>query len=90
MSIEDNKRLVRRFIEELLLAGRQEAADEIVAPDFTAHTWPTTGPGPDGMKQAMQRMSGALRDVSMSIDEIIAEGDRVAVRLTSRATPRIP
>ncbi|HEX6139744.1 MAG TPA: ester cyclase [Candidatus Limnocylindria bacterium] len=86
MSTDDNKDLVRRFIEEVFVKGRVDAVDELLADDFTAHTWGTMAPGRDGLKAAMERVAAGLADVSMDVEDIIAEVDRVAVRLTSRAT----
>jgi steroid delta-isomerase-like uncharacterized protein len=84
MTAEENKALVRRFVEEVFERGRQEAVDELVADDFVPHTW-STGEGRDGLKQAMERISRALADVTFEIDDMIAEGDRVCVRLTASA-----
>jgi steroid delta-isomerase-like uncharacterized protein len=42
--------------------------------------------GRDGMKAAMARVAQGLSDAVMTVDDMIAEGDRVAVRLTSAAT----
>jgi steroid delta-isomerase-like uncharacterized protein len=82
-SIEANKALVRRFIEEVFVASRPDAVDELVADDFTPHSWPGVGPGREPLKQAQQRISQGLADARMTIAEMIAEGDLVAVRLTS-------
>ncbi|HEY3073107.1 MAG TPA: ester cyclase [Candidatus Limnocylindrales bacterium] len=84
MSVEDNKAVVRRFVDEVFVNGNAAAVDELVAEDFVGHTWP--GNGRDGLKQAMERVSKALADVEFSIDDMIGEGDRVAVRLTASAT----
>src|SRR3954468_21667223 len=43
MSIDANKQLVRRFIDDVFVAGGDEAVDELLAPDFVGHTW---GPQP--------------------------------------------
>jgi steroid delta-isomerase-like uncharacterized protein len=86
MSLEDNKALARRFIQEIFLEGRPESVDELLADDFTPHTWGSTGGGKQELVAATKRVSAGLADVSMTIDDVIAEGDRVAVRLTSRAT----
>jgi hypothetical protein len=59
--------------------------DRLVAPDFVPHSWPNVGPGPAPLKEAMQRVSAGLSDTTMIIEDMIAEGDKVAVRLTSRA-----
>ena len=45
MSTDANKRIVQRFVDDVLAAGRVEAIDEIVAPDFVSHTWDMTDAG---------------------------------------------
>jgi steroid delta-isomerase-like uncharacterized protein len=85
MGTNDNKAIVRRFIEEVFVRGRPEAVDELVADDFVAHTWGGMAPGRDGLKKAMARVARGLADVSMQIEEEIAAGERVVVRLTSHA-----
>ena len=85
MSIEQNKALVRRFIDEVFVAGSFAAVDELVAEDFMPHTWGSMGSGRQALKDAITRVSAGLTDVSMTVEDIIAEGDNVVVRLTSRA-----
>jgi len=85
MTIEDNKALVRQFIEDVFGRGRLAAVDELVAQDFVPHTYPGTTDR-DGLKRAMERVSKGLANASFTIDDMIAEGDRVAVRLTASAT----
>lgn len=85
MSIDENKALVRRFIDEVFVKGHGESVDELVSPDFTPHSWPGVKPGIDNLKQGQQRVSAGLADVSMTIEDMIAEGDKVAVRLTAHA-----
>jgi predicted ester cyclase len=79
------KALVRRFVEEIFEAGHLDAIDELVAPEFTSHTLGTNGP--DELKAATTRVHGSLRDVEFTINDLVVENDRVAVRLTSSATP---
>lgn len=86
MSIEENKALVRRFIDEIFRQGSFEAVDELLTDDFTAHTWGPTPVGKEGLKQAIVRVSAGLADSTMTVEDMIAEDDRVAVRITSRAT----
>lgn len=86
MDTEANKAIVRRFVQEVLAERRPEAVDELVADDFVAPTWPSDGSAKGGLKRAMERLSGALANVSFTIEDMIAEGDRVAVRLTAGAT----
>lgn len=86
IALEQNKELVRRFIDEIFLRGDFSAVDELLTDDFTPHTWGPMPPGRDGLKKAIQRVSAGISDPKMTIEDIIAEGDRVAVRLTSSAT----
>jgi steroid delta-isomerase-like uncharacterized protein len=85
MSTEGNEEVVRRFIHEVFVKGQVDAVDELVAADFVPHSWASTGPGIEELKQAVKRVSTGLSDVSMEIEDVIAEGDRVAVRLTAHA-----
>lgn len=83
---EENKALVRRFIEEIFVRGNLDAVDEVVADDFVPYTWPHTGDGKHDLKQAMGRVAKGLSDPEFTIEDEIADGDRVAVRLTASAT----
>jgi steroid delta-isomerase-like uncharacterized protein len=85
MSTTSNKSTVRRFIDDVFVHCRTDSVDELVAPDFTPHSWPGVAPGTAGLKEAMKRVSAGLSDVRMDIDDIIAEDDKVAVRLTASA-----
>jgi steroid delta-isomerase-like uncharacterized protein len=86
MSLDDNKRIARDFIDRVFVHGDPDAIDELAAEDFTAHTF---GPQPvsrDMLKAALPRVAAGIKDPEFRIDDVIAEGDRVAVRLTSSAT----
>jgi steroid delta-isomerase-like uncharacterized protein len=85
LTTEDNKALVRRFIDEVFLGRRFDAVDDLLTDDFTPHTWGRVEPGKDAMKAAIERVSHGLSDATMTIEDVIAEDDRVAVRLTSSA-----
>jgi steroid delta-isomerase-like uncharacterized protein len=84
--LERNKAVVRRFIDEIFLGGNFDSVDELLTEDFLPHTWGSMQPGRDGLKEAIQRVQAGISDERMQIHDIIAEGDRVAVRLTSSAT----
>jgi steroid delta-isomerase-like uncharacterized protein len=84
-TLERNKAVVRRFIHEVFLKGQFESVDQLLTEDFTPHTWGPMPPGRDGLKDAIQRVSAGISDARMTIEDVIAEGDRVAVRLTSSA-----
>jgi steroid delta-isomerase-like uncharacterized protein len=83
MTIEENKALVRRFITEIFEEGRLDAVDELCADDFIGHT--SGEIDRDGLRQTMGRVAKALADVHFTVEDEIAEGDRVAVRLTGSA-----
>jgi len=83
MSVEENEALVRRFISEVFEQGRLEAVDELCADDFIGHTWGNADK--EGLKAAMDRVSKGLADAHFQIDDMIAEDERVAVRLTASA-----
>jgi steroid delta-isomerase-like uncharacterized protein len=87
MSTDLNKRLVQRFVNEVLAAGRVEAIDELVAADFVSHTWAMTDAGRDKLTETTPQMHARLTDVEMTVDDLVAEGDQVVARLTSTAKP---
>jgi steroid delta-isomerase-like uncharacterized protein len=86
MTIDTNKAIVRRFIDEVFVQWRPETIDELLADDFVPHTWPSTGHPKDDLKAAMGRASKGLAEPRFTVEDMIAEGDRVAVRLTTSAT----
>src|SRR5258708_2421822 len=87
MSTEENKALVRRLIEEVWNQGNLAIFDELYAPDFIFHD-----PGLPQVrtreedKQWIARILKAFSDFHITIDDLIAEGDQVVVRLTARGT----
>ena len=85
MGTDENKVIVRRFIEEIFVKGNVDAVDKLVAHDFVPHSWPSVAPGPEGLKQAVKRVSTGLSDISMKIEDMISQDDKVAVRLTAHA-----
>src|SRR5439155_14064667 len=80
MTPEDNKALVRRFIKEIFEEGRADAVDELVAGDFVRHIGPSGDTDRDDLRSAMARVSKGLADVEFTIEDMVAEGNRVAVR----------
>lgn len=83
MTTEDNRALVRRFISEIFEEGRVEAVDELCAEDFIGHTWGEIDR--DALKQVTARVSQSLADIHFTVEDEVAEGDRVAVRVTASA-----
>jgi steroid delta-isomerase-like uncharacterized protein len=86
MDTDANKAVVRRFVQEVFEKLRPDAVDELVADDFISHTFPATNDGKAYLRQATERMAKVLSDIRFVIEDMIGEGDRVAVRLTASAT----
>src|SRR6266568_478612 len=63
MTLTENKTLVSRFIDEIFVQGRRESVDELLADDFVAHTWPSTGDPNADLKAAIDRTSKGLANV---------------------------
>ena len=88
-SIEANKAAIRRFYEEFLSRGDLAVADELCAPDYAAHFLPPWAPnGVEGLKQILTMYRTAFPDVRSTIEDLIAEGDQVIARATTRGTHR--
>ena len=81
MSIETNKALMLRFYEEFWCKGNADAVDELVAPDFVDHQLPSGWqPGPEGLKQLVREWRTGFPDMWETVEDLIAEGDRVVGR----------
>jgi predicted SnoaL-like aldol condensation-catalyzing enzyme len=83
-----NKALARRYHQDIFLQGNLAVADEILTPDFVWHAPPQTTfvTGPAAVKQVATDFRSAFRHLSSTADDVIAEGDRVVIRWTSRGT----
>jgi len=81
MSLEDNKAIVRRWIEAY--NKRNLDFDEFIAPDYVDHTNKVDR---EGLKQLFAMGLKAFPDWHETIEDIIAEGDTVVVRGTGRGT----
>ena len=88
MSAEENKALVRRFVEEFWNEGNMSAADELMAVDAAIHMPTGEVVKIDGLKSFAGTFRGSFPDWHSTVEELIAEGDRVAERWTGRGTHR--
>jgi predicted ester cyclase len=84
MSVEENKNIVRRFINEILTRGDVSVVDQLVAPNYRNLLIP--GQGIDAFKQLISMSVNAIPDTKYTIEDIVAEGDRVVVRFTFSGT----
>ena len=83
---EANKALVRRMFDEAWNERNLDVLDKICAPDYYG-----TGPygderGPEGVKRGVTSRVAAFPDLRATIEDMIAEGDKVACRITFRGT----
>jgi steroid delta-isomerase-like uncharacterized protein len=89
MSVEQNKALVRRSVEEFYNRENVnvDVVDEIYAADFVSHD-PAgfKAGGMEQLKQLMTSIYAAFPDFHLDIDELIAEGDKVVKRFTIHCT----
>lgn len=85
MSVENNKKVLRTVIEEGFNRGNLTALESLFKPDFIEHQF-GHHPGIDGIKRDIQSLRAAFPDIHLTIEDIIAEGDMVWIRMSSRGT----
>ena len=86
MSIEENKALVRRFMEEIVNEGNLELIDELIDTDFVNH-FPPPGTTPDreGFKKHLSDIHTSFTRIRYVTEDLIAENDKVVIRGTFNA-----
>ena len=85
----DNCGIVRRFIEETINQGDIESAARFVWEDVVEQVpFPGQVPGLEGLKDVLRGMRNAFPDLNFSIEEQIAEGDKVLTRFEWAGTHR--
>jgi steroid delta-isomerase-like uncharacterized protein len=91
LSADEHKATARRLVEAWNGAAL-ELLDEIVAPDYLFHdpADPTMPRGPEGAKQQIRAFRTAFPDLHLTIEDEIAEGDKVVQRLSATGTHQGP
>jgi steroid delta-isomerase-like uncharacterized protein len=82
---EQNKALARRWFEEVWNQGSESTIDELFHPQGKAYGFPDADSvlvGPEGFKTIHRQFHSAFTNIHIDIDDLIAEGDRVAIRWT--------
>jgi len=88
---EQNKSIIRHFVDEVINKKNLAAVDTLVAEDFLELVpLPGQGPGMEGLKYAIGLFLDAFPDIHWALDEQIAEGDKVVSRFTWTGTHRGP
>jgi steroid delta-isomerase-like uncharacterized protein len=86
-SLEQNKAVYRRFIEEVFNGGQLELIDELLAPDYVFNDAPPgTPPGKDAIRQVVTLFRSGFPDLYITIEDVLAERDLVCFRATTRGT----
>jgi len=83
----NNKTLVVRWFEEVWNKGRESAIDELFHPQGKAYGFPEPDSvltGPEGFKTIHRKFLSAFSGIHIDIDDLIAEGDSVAIRWTCK------
>lgn len=86
---EEPKAIARRVIEEFLNTGNPDVADEIFATGYVDHNPSNPGmSGVENIKRSVNDWRTAFPDTRNTVEDVVAEGNKVAVRWTTRATHR--
>jgi steroid delta-isomerase-like uncharacterized protein len=84
---DDLKTLRRRFDEEIVNGHNIDAIDNWFADDFVDHVEiPGMPPGIEGVKARHAALFGAMPDIHITVEDVIAEGDTTAARFTITGT----
>ena len=87
MSVEQNKAIVRRFFDEVLNQKDFGTVDELCAENYVLNVPPNPMiRGQEGLKQFLNTLFTALPDIHYTVEDMVAEGDKVAVRWTCCGT----
>ncbi len=88
MSTEANKAIIRRWWEAINQGNADTIIDDIYTADYTLHdpSLPEPVVGTQGVHEFIANVTAAFPDLQMTMDDLVAEGDRVVQRLTARGT----
>ena len=87
MSIEEeNKAVFRRVIDEVFNNKNMSIISELVSPDYVYHGAFGDAKGPEGLREIISAYHDAFPDIHATIDEMVAEGNTVACRISIQGT----
>jgi len=87
--LEQNKALMYRWFEEVWNQRKTKTIDELMVPDVVAHGLPGEGGvvhGAEAFKASYHLFTGAFPDLTIRVDQVLAEGDMAMARFTCRGT----
>ena len=86
---ENNKAVIRKFLEEVINQNRMDRATDLVVEDFVElDPLPGQRQGREGLKEVLGLMRAAFPDIHWAVEEMVAEGDKVVTRFTWTGTHR--
>ena len=85
-SIEENVRLARRVPEEVATERRTELIDDLYAEDAVEHGPTGDEEGREAIREGLEAFFDAFPDLTATVEDVVAEGDTVAMRVTLRGT----
>ena len=77
--------LAKRWFEEVWNQGRRDAIAELLAPDAVVHDGGVDTVGPEEFYPFFERMQSTFSELHVSVDDTVAEGDKVCVRWSCTA-----
>lgn len=83
---EENKRIARRFPEDVATKGEIDVIDEICAEDVVDHSPFGEMRGREDLTEQIESLRTAFEGFSATVEDVVAEGDTVAMRVTLRGT----
>jgi len=86
MSVEKNKAILHRYVEEIWNQGKLAVIDELVAPTMIVHFPGFDTKGLEEYRQSFTLFRTAFPDLHSTIEHVVAEGDMVATRWVNQAT----
>src|SRR6185437_8799768 len=92
MPSDDLKAILRRFVDEVWNGGDLDAVERFIAPSYVRHDpgLPMEVRGPEGVRQVVSVYRTAFPDLHLELEDLLVEGDRLALRLTGTGTQRGP
>ena len=90
MSTQENKDTTRRLVEEVWNRGNWSVIEEVLAPNFVGYISGSPEPfhGQEGYRSVINAYRTAFPDLHFNIEDLIADGDKVAFRYTATGTQR--
>ncbi len=87
MSTEENKAIIRRYLEEAWNRGNVDIIDEVMAPNYARYMPGSDKPlSREGQKQRILAFRRAFPDWQLAVEDMIVEGDKVTFRMAGRGT----